>query len=191
MKYKFFFFLCCAFLLISCSSTGDAAQTDLVNSALELGAIYLERSEAGMALEVYERALAEVPNHERLLYNQTIALALMGRYEEAAEKSAQAFLAHPHLLRFLSAQAGYLQLAEKPDEAAEVLIHLLTLNPHDHETRLRLMDILIANESFAEAKEQGLVLYQQQYYSKSLYESMIIITEALGEDSSFWVLLSR
>ena len=99
----------------------------------------------------------------KLIYNQALDLAYEGKYEEAAQMCQEAFEQYNYILAFKKAQAYYLTLAEKEEEACEVYLEILELNPYDSTTRKTLIELYQKLELKDKALEQANILWNQGY----------------------------
>ena len=99
----------------------------------------------------------------KLIYNQALDLAYEGKYEEAAQMCQEAFEQYNYILSFKKAQAYYLTLAEKEEEACEVYLEILELNPYDSTTRKTLIELYQKLELKDKALEHANILWNQGY----------------------------
>ena len=99
----------------------------------------------------------------KLIYNQALDLAYEGKYEEAAQMCQEAFEQYNYVLAFKNAQAYYLTLAERDEEACNVYLEILELNPYDSTTRKTLIELYQKLEMNDKALEQVKILWNQGY----------------------------
>ncbi len=171
-----------------CASIDDH-KTQEVNAALELGGMYLTEGDIDKALETYDRGLLVQPDDTRLLYNKIAALIKASRFGEAAELSRISYERHPHLLRFVKAQAASLELEGRAAESIPLRREIISLDPADSENRVRLMNLLVEAQTYDEARDHALFLLGRKSNDKAALEALAKIDEATKGSSEPWSTL--
>ncbi len=177
-------------LATGCATTDDKATRE-VNAALELGGLYFAENDIGKAIETYDRGLEVQPENEKLLYNKIAALLKANRFDEAVKLAETSYGSHPKLLRFAKAQATGLELAGKPDEAILVWEEIVSLDPADMESRVRLMQLLIKAQRYDTAAVHARFLLERKSADKAALEALSTIDRAAGGTGEPWASLAE
>lgn len=178
------------FSLVGCTTTNNKTTRE-VNAALELGELYLTESDFDKAIETYDRGLEIQPENEKLLYNKTAALIKANRFDEAAALAEAAYRQHPYLLRFAKAQATSLELAEKGTEAISVWEEIVSLDPADTTSRIRLMNLLIGAQRYDEATVHAWYLLERKSADADALEALAAIDKSKGGNGEPWASLVK
>ncbi len=114
----------------------------LAQSLTALGRLAYQRGDLAAALRLFDRALAELPDHAEALVNRGVVLSRLGRIAEAAEVTERALSTEPNRMRALLNAARYRVALGQKDRAVAHLRRALALDPSNPEAAaaLRALD---------------------------------------------------
>lgn len=178
------------FCFVGCATTVDET-TEEINAALELGGLYLAEGNFDKAIEIYDRGLEVHSENEKLLYNKTAALIKANRFDEAAALAEAAYRQHPHLLRFAKAQATSLELAGKGIEAIPAWEEIVSLDPADTTSRIRLMNLLVESQRYDDATAHAWYLLERKSADADALKALAVIDQSRGGNGEPWISLVK
>ncbi len=109
--------------------TDLVGERTFVHSMTGLGRLAYARGDVALALALFERALAVLPDHAEALVNRGVALSRLGRIAEAAEATEQALAAEPNRVGALLNAARYRYTLGDTERALTHAERALRLDP--------------------------------------------------------------
>lgn len=160
--------------LCGCRTTTGSDHDQIVRASIDLANSYVELSMYDKAVDVYNRAIEQADDY-RLYFNKAIVLSEMGFNTEAALLCQQSFEKYPEIIAFKTAEALYYQLAGELDSSNEAYLQVLELNPYDRDSRIKLIDNLIASKSLDSAYQQTLIMWNQGFRDSKSIEYLYLL----------------
>lgn len=179
-------------VIFGCTSSSLIAE-NYINEILIRGDSFMQQGSYQEAESIFLDGLQQFPTAFQIHYNLGIVYALQGDFSESL-----ATLQHLNELsgtvnvKYLKALGGVALAAEAFDIAVEAWTKVVTLDPVDSETRLRLIQLLVDTEQYDQAYIQAIAAYKLGQYSKQLFAHLSVLEVLVKQgDGVAWDLIAQ
>ena len=179
-------------MVLSCTSSSAIAE-ERINAILSRGDAFMQQGSYQESESLFVDGLEQFPTSFQLHYNLGIVYALQGDFSKSLVTLQHLNeLSGAMNVKYLKALGGVALVAEAFDIAVEAWEQVVTLDPLDNETRLRLIELLVETEQYEQGYTQALTAYELGQYSKELFTHLSVLEVLVQKgDGVGWDLIAQ
>lgn len=159
-------------LFVSCSTVSVSDSEQIVSTAITLADALEKRGEYESAIQTYEKAYSSAKDY-RLIYNLAILQGKTGDLQKAAETSLKAFADFPSRISFLENATKFYELDKDYENAQQVYLKILELNPYSSGNALKLISLYEQMNNSDKAYELALEMWNKGLMNSSFLDILV------------------